>query len=79
MAAAAAVAGALAVVPYRWVLGRWPEWGIAARILGTAGLYGGIGLAYWVVARALGVDETRRVWERFRRRGQARAAPQGRR
>ena len=76
MAGAAAVAGALAVLPYRWVLARWPEWGLAARILGTAGLYGGIALAYWIGARALGVDETRRVWERIRqRRGRARSAP----
>jgi putative peptidoglycan lipid II flippase len=76
MAGAAAVAGALAVLPYRWVLARWPEWGLAARIMGTAGLYGGIALAYWIGARALGVDETRRVWERIRRRrGRARSAP----
>ncbi|HET9334739.1 MAG TPA: murein biosynthesis integral membrane protein MurJ [Gemmatimonadota bacterium] len=68
MAFAAAIAGVLGILPYRWVLARWPEWELAARIIGTVGLYGGIALAYWIVARALGVDETRRVWERIRRR-----------
>jgi hypothetical protein len=68
MAGAAALAGALGVLPYRWILARWPEWELAARLAGTVGLYGGIALAYWIAARALGVDETRRLWERIRRR-----------
>lgn len=68
MAGAAALAGALGVLPYRWILARWPEWELAARLAGTLGLYGGIALAYWIAARALGVDETRRLWERIRRR-----------
>jgi putative peptidoglycan lipid II flippase len=68
MAGAAALAGALGVLPYRWILARWPEWELAARLAGTVGLYGGIALAYWIAARALGVDETQRLWERIRRR-----------
>jgi putative peptidoglycan lipid II flippase len=68
MAGAAALAGALGILPYRWILARWPEWELALRLAGTVGFYGGIALVYWIAARALGVDETRRVWERVRRR-----------
>ena len=66
--AAAAAAGAVAVAPYGWMLGRWAGWGLAARLAATAGLYGGLGLVYLGVARALGVNELGRVWRRLRRR-----------
>lgn len=68
MAVAAAVAGAVGALPYLWILSRWPEWDLAGRIGGTIGLYGGIGLVYIGVARALGIDETWKVWKRFRSR-----------
>jgi len=67
MAAAAAVAGALGALPYLWILARWEVWGLPERLGATAALYGGIALIYWAVARALGVDETRRLGERLRR------------
>ena len=67
MAAATLAAGALAALPYIWMLARWPGWELPERLLGAAGLYGGIGVAYLLVARALGVDELRKVRERFGR------------
>jgi putative peptidoglycan lipid II flippase len=66
MVAAAGIAGALCVAPYLWILSRWSSWEIAGRIGGTVGLYVGIGVAYLAVARALGIDETARVWKRLR-------------
>lgn len=67
MAGAAAVAGALGAPPYLWILARWAEWGLPERLGATTALYGGIALIYWALARALGVDETRRLGERLRR------------
>jgi putative peptidoglycan lipid II flippase len=66
MTAAIVVAGAVGAVPYAWILERWPEWDLGDRLAGTVGLYAGIGLVYLGSARALGVDETARVWRRLR-------------
>ncbi|HUF89112.1 MAG TPA: murein biosynthesis integral membrane protein MurJ [Gemmatimonadota bacterium] len=68
MAAAAAVAGALALAPYLWLLGRWPAWGLGGRLVGALALYGGIGLVYLGATVALGVEEPRRIRERLARR-----------
>ena len=65
MLAAVLAAGALAALPYAWLLGRWPGWGLPERLVGAACLYGGIGLVYLAVARVLGVDELRGIRERF--------------
>ena len=67
--AAALAAGAFATLPYLWMLARWPGWELHERLGATAGLYAGIGVVYLVAARALGVDELRRVRERLGRRG----------
>jgi hypothetical protein len=67
MLAAAALAAALGAAPYLWMLARWPDWGLAQRIAGTTGLYAGIGGVYLGSARALGVEEARRVWTRLAR------------
>jgi putative peptidoglycan lipid II flippase len=55
MALAAAVAGLVGILPYLWVLDRWPGWGLGARLAMTAALYGLVGGAYILTARALGV------------------------
>jgi putative peptidoglycan lipid II flippase len=73
MAAGALLAGALAAPAYLWMLARWPGWELPERLLGAVGFYGGIGGAYLIAARALGVDELRRVRERFGRRGSGEA------
>lgn len=73
MAAATVAAGALAALPYRWMLARWPGWELSERLLGAVVLYGGIGFAYLVVARVLGVDELRKVRRRLGGRGSGRA------
>jgi putative peptidoglycan lipid II flippase len=72
MAVATLAAGALAALPYIWMLARWPGWELPERLLGAAGLYGGIGAAYLLVAHALGVDELRKVRGRFGRSGPGR-------
>lgn len=61
MLGAAVAAGALAALPYAWLLTRWPAWGLVERLLGAGGLYLGLGLAYLAVTRALGVDELRGI------------------
>jgi putative peptidoglycan lipid II flippase len=65
--AAAALAGALAIAPYLWILSRWPDWELVPRLAGTVGLYAGIGLVYLGAARALGVEEAGRMWNRLAR------------
>ena len=65
MLAAAIAAGAVAALPYLWMLTRWPAWELHERLPAAAGLYAAIGVAYLLVARALGVDELRRVRERL--------------
>jgi len=55
MAFAAAVAGLVGILPYLWVLDRWPAWGLGARLAMTAVLYGLVGATYLLTARALGV------------------------
>jgi putative peptidoglycan lipid II flippase len=65
--AAAALAGALAIAPYLWILSRWPDWELVPRLAGTVGLYAGIGLVYLGAARALGVEEAGRIWNRLAR------------
>lgn len=67
MAAAAGVAGVVGVGPYIWMLSRWTGWALPERVAGTLGLYAMIGLAYLLVARALGVEELRKVLEGLRR------------
>jgi putative peptidoglycan lipid II flippase len=68
MLAAALAAGALAALPYVWMLGRWPAWDLSERLLGAFGLYAGIGLTYYLVARALGIDELGGIRRRLTRR-----------
>ena len=78
MLAAALAAGVVAALPYAWMLGAWPGWELPERLLGAAGLYGGIGAAYLAAAHALGVDGLREVRERIGRRGSGDTSPGGR-
>ncbi|HET6340926.1 MAG TPA: murein biosynthesis integral membrane protein MurJ [Gemmatimonadota bacterium] len=55
MGLAAALAGLAGVFPYLWLLGRWEGWGLGTRIGWTAAVYAGVAVAYFAVARALGV------------------------
>jgi putative peptidoglycan lipid II flippase len=68
MLLAALAAGALAALPYSWMLARWATWDLGGRLLGAGGLYAGIGAAYLAAARILGIDELRGVRARLARR-----------